>query len=41
MIPLSWSELNIHPYVPKNQAEGYMKVIDSLRQWLKSVTKLD
>ena len=33
--------MNIHPNVPKDQAHGYMKVIDSLRDWLKSVTKFD
>lgn len=41
MIPLTWPELNVHPFVPKDQSQGYMKVIDSLREWLKNVTKFD
>ena len=41
MIPLTWPELNVHPFLPKNQVHGYMKVIDSLREWLKNVTKFD
>ena len=41
MIPLTWPELNIHPYVPKDQAKGYHRIIESLRDWLKSVTKFD
>lgn len=41
MVPLTWPELNLHPFVPKDQAQGYMKVIDDLRAWLKSVTKFD
>ena len=41
MMPLTWPQLNIHPYAPKNQAHGYTNVIESLRDWLKSVTKFD
>lgn len=41
MMPLTWPQLNIHPYAPKNQAHGYTNVIESLRDWLKNVTKFD
>ena len=27
MIPLTWPEMNLHPYVPKTQAAGYMHMI--------------
>ena len=27
MIPMSWSELNVHPFVPKHQAKGYTTMI--------------
>ncbi len=39
MIPLSWSEWNsIHPFVPKNQAEGYHNVINNLESYLSEIT---
>lgn len=41
MVPLTWPELNIHPYVHKDQAKGYRSIINSLKEWLKSVTKFD
>lgn len=27
MIPLTWPELNLHPFVPKNQVQGYIQII--------------
>lgn len=41
MEPLTWPELNLHPYVPRDQAEGYLTMIKELRDWLKSITKFD
>ena len=41
MTPLTWPGMNIHPYVPRNQAEGYIQLIEELRSYLKSVTKFD
>ena len=39
MLPLSWPELgNIHPFVPKNQAEGYQQIIDELEKDLSEIT---
>jgi len=28
MIPMSWPELNVHPFVPKYQAKGYTIMIE-------------
>lgn len=41
MAPLTWPELNLHPFVPRSQAQGYLNVIDQLKQWLKSITQFD
>ena len=39
MMPLSWAEFgNIHPFVPADQAEGYMKMINELSQDLATIT---
>ncbi len=39
MIPVTWSEFgNIHPFVPKNQAEGYSELIGELHDWLVEIT---
>ena len=39
MLPLSWLEwTNIHPFVPKNQAEGYLQMIDELEKYLAEIT---
>ena len=39
MIPLSWSEWNsIHPFVPKDQAEGYHQIINKLEGFLSEIT---
>lgn len=41
MIPLTWPEMNIHPFAPQNQALGYKEIITRLGEWLQSVTKFD
>lgn len=39
MFPLSWPEFgNMHPFVPKDQAEGYYQIMDELGDTLKQVT---
>jgi glycine dehydrogenase len=39
MFPMSWPEFaNIHPFVPKDQAEGYYQVMDELGEALKEIT---
>ncbi len=42
MLPLSWPELaNAHPFAPKDQVEGYMQIVDELKQYLCTVTGFD
>jgi len=42
MLPLSWAEFtNIHPFVPRNQAEGYYELIAETGEYLKVVTGFD
>ncbi len=42
MLPLSWPEWGkIHPFVPKNQAEGYQILINELGDYLKTITGFD
>ena len=39
MIPVTWPEWNsIHPFVPKEQAAGYLEMMDTLITWLKEIT---
>ncbi|MFO8234908.1 MAG: aminomethyl-transferring glycine dehydrogenase [Bacteroidales bacterium] len=39
LFSLSWPEFSaLHPYVPKDQAEGYMELIDGLEEQLKAIT---
>lgn len=36
--PISWSEFNLHPFVPANQAEGYTEIITNLENYLSEIT---
>ena len=39
MIPLTWREFaNMHPFVPADQAQGYLAMISRLEEWLKEIT---
>jgi glycine dehydrogenase len=39
MFAMSWPEFsNIHPFVPKDQAEGYYQLLDELGEALKEIT---
>ncbi len=39
MLPLSWMEWNsIHPFAPKEQAEGYLQMIQELENYLAEIT---
>jgi len=39
MLPLSWPEAGaIHPYVPKDQAEGYLEIISEMSEWLCKIS---
>ncbi|WP_281559944.1 aminomethyl-transferring glycine dehydrogenase [Thalassomonas sp. RHCl1] len=42
MIPVSWPEFaNMHPFAPKDQAQGYKQMIDELGDWLVELTGYD
>lgn len=41
MIPLTWPELNLHPYVPVDQTKGYLDFIGELKNDLQIITKFD
>ncbi len=42
MIPVTWPEFaNLHPFAPRDQAAGYLEMIGSLTDWLKTVTGFD
>ncbi len=39
MIPVTWPEFNaLHPFAPKEQAQGYMEIIDELDRDLSEIT---
>jgi len=39
MVPVTWPEFaNLHPFVPLEQAQGYMELITELEKWLCSIT---
>ncbi|MBZ0098798.1 MAG: aminomethyl-transferring glycine dehydrogenase subunit GcvPB, partial [Taibaiella sp.] len=42
MIPLSWAHwAKMHPFVPRDQAEGYMRIVKELSEYLCEITKFD
>jgi glycine dehydrogenase len=42
MLPVTWPEFaNLHPFVPLDQAQGYLELFRRLEQWLKEITGLD
>jgi len=42
MLPLSWGEwAKLHPFVPENQAKGYLQMIEELGEYLKAITGFD
>ena len=42
MIPVTWREFGgIHPFAPREQVQGYYEMINSLTDWLKTVTGFD
>ncbi len=38
MVPVTWPELNLHPFVPANQAQGYREMFANFEQWLNEIT---
>lgn len=42
MIPVTWPEFgSLHPFVPRDQAEGYYDMIGELANWLVEITGYD
>ncbi|HQC80794.1 MAG TPA: aminomethyl-transferring glycine dehydrogenase, partial [Accumulibacter sp.] len=42
MLPITWPEFaDIHPFVPLEQAQGYLEMIEQLEDWLKTITGFD
>ncbi|MCG8373736.1 MAG: aminomethyl-transferring glycine dehydrogenase [Balneolales bacterium] len=42
MIPVTWPEFGqIHPFAPKEQAEGYTQLFEELIDWLSEITGFD
>jgi len=42
MVPVTWPEFsNLHPFVPIDQAKGYMQVFNDLKSWLSILTGFD
>lgn len=42
MIPITWPEFgSLHPFVPRDQAEGYYEMIGQLGDWLVNITGYD
>ena len=41
MLALSWPEFSrVHPFAPLGQVQGYMEVIDELKEWLAAISGL-
>jgi glycine dehydrogenase len=42
MIPVTWPAFaNMHPFAPRDQATGYLAMIDGLADWLQTITGFD
>jgi len=42
MIPVTWPEFaHLHPFAPREQAQGYLEMIEGLADYLKAVTGFD
>ncbi|MCP4804665.1 MAG: aminomethyl-transferring glycine dehydrogenase [Proteobacteria bacterium] len=42
MIPITWPEIGgLHPFAPRDQAQGYTKIFDQLEGWLAEITGFD
>ncbi|UOO81487.1 aminomethyl-transferring glycine dehydrogenase [Uruburuella testudinis] len=42
MLPITWPEFSqIHPFAPREQAAGYLEMIESLQNQLKAITGFD
>lgn len=42
MLPITWPEFTqLHPFAPREQAQGYLEMIDGLKAQLKAITGFD
>jgi glycine dehydrogenase len=42
MLPLTWPKLGkLHPFAPREQAQGYARLFDDLSKWLAEITGMD
>jgi glycine dehydrogenase len=42
MLPITWPEFaRLHPFAPREQAEGYTELFDQLETWLADITGFD
>ncbi|GAB1430294.1 aminomethyl-transferring glycine dehydrogenase [Ignavibacteria bacterium] len=42
MIPITWREFGgLHPFAPRGQAAGYMRIFDEFERWLCEITGFD
>ena len=42
MVPVSWAEFaNLHPFVPLQDCEGYLQMVNQLEAWLIEITGYD
>lgn len=42
MIPITWPEFSrVHPFAPRDQVTGYLKMIEGLQDYLKAITGFD
>ncbi len=42
MVPVTWPEINLmHPFAPRDQAQGYLKMFQQLEGWLQEITGFD
>jgi glycine dehydrogenase len=42
MMPLTWAEFgSLHPFAPREQAQGYQALFERLEQWLADITGYD
>ncbi len=42
MIPVTWPEFGgLHPFAPREQAQGYLELVDGLAEQLKAITGFD
>ena len=42
MVPITWPQFcDVHPFAPRDQNQGYQKILEEFKDWLKKVTGFD